>query len=76
VKLFDWPFFFLLFATGWASFCAMKLKQVYQSREHAIWLQPMAWGPKVELIITLINIPVYWSNPPVLTFSSCPDTLF
>jgi hypothetical protein len=74
VKVFDWPFFFLLFATGWASFCATKLKQVYQSGEHAIWLQPMARGPKVELI----NIPVYWSNPPVLIFgfSSWPDALF
>jgi hypothetical protein len=67
LKLFDWPFFFLLFATGQASLCALKLNEVYRSRR-LMELPPMACGPKVELVATLINIPVYWSNIAVLIY--------
>jgi hypothetical protein len=67
VKLFDWPFFFLLFATGLASLCALKLSEVYRSG-YLIPIPPMARGPKVSLIITLINVPVYWSNLAVLIY--------
>jgi hypothetical protein len=62
-----WHFFFLLFATGYASYCALKLNDAYRSN-YLDPNPPMARGPKVALIITLISIPVYWSNVAVLIY--------
>jgi hypothetical protein len=67
MKMFDWSFFLLLFATGLASYCALKLNDVYRSN-YLIPIPPMAREPKVSLIITLINFPVYWSNVAVLIY--------
>jgi hypothetical protein len=66
-KMLDLPFFLLLFATGEVSYSALKLNQAYRSEFWGM-IPPMARGQKASLIITWINIPVYWSNVAVLIY--------
>src|ERR1700746_2385529 len=67
MKMFDWGFFFLLFATGLAGYHARLLNQACASR-NLVTLPPIALEPKVELTITLISIPVSWSTLAVLIY--------
>jgi hypothetical protein len=70
-KMFDWPFFLLLCATGLASYCAVKLNKVYRStdsRHYFVGLPPIACGPITSLIITLINLLLSWSSLAVLIY--------
>src|SRR5690348_3596784 len=66
--MFNCPFFLLLFATTHASFCALKLNQTYQAEASYVYLPPWPRRPLVQLIVTLINVPVYWSSLAALIY--------